>query len=156
ELSSSALTDTSAVGCCTRSRAMRFRRSARQKPGRVRERLSTVTWGLVRAVLKRAAGPWQWIEKAPTVILYPEAQRRVRWLTKEEVTRLLHALPPHKRQLTRFALATGLRQANVLGMRWSDVDLDRRTAWVHADEAKGGTAIGIPLNDEAIAVLCEE
>lgn len=112
--------------------------------------------GLVRAVLKRAAGPWQWIEKAPTVTLYPEAKRRVRWLTKEEVTRLLHALPPHQRQLVRFALATGLRQANVLGMRWSDIDLDRRTAWVHADEAKGGTAIGVPLNDEAMAVLLEE
>jgi len=66
------------------------------------------------------------------------------------------ALPPHQRQLARFALATGLRQANVLGMRWTDVDLKRRTAWVHADEAKGGTAIGVPLNDEAIAVLREE
>ena len=41
---------------------------------------------LVRAVLRRAAGPWQWIEKAPAVTLYPEAKRRVRWLTKEEVT----------------------------------------------------------------------
>ena len=39
---------------------------------------------LLRAVLKRAAGPWQWIEKAPAVTLYPEAKRRVRWLTKEE------------------------------------------------------------------------
>jgi len=112
--------------------------------------------GLVRAVLKRAAGPWQWIEKAPAVTLYPEAKRRVRWLTKEEVIRLLQALPPHQRQLARFALATGLRQANVLGMRWPNVDLERRTAWVHADEAKGGTAIGVPLNDEAIAVLREE
>jgi integrase len=112
--------------------------------------------GLLRSVLKRAAGPWKWIEKAPYVTLYPEAKRRVRWLTKEEVTRLLHALPPHQRQLARFALATGLRQANVLGMRWPNVDLERRTAWVHADEAKGGTSIGVPLNDEAMAVLREE
>ncbi|HWZ71140.1 MAG TPA: site-specific integrase [Casimicrobiaceae bacterium] len=96
------------------------------------------------------------IPVAPALTLYPEAKRRVRWLTKEEVTRLLHALPPHQRQLPRFALATGLRQANVLGMRRSDVDLARRTAWVHADEAKGGTAIGVPLNEEAIAVLGEE
>jgi integrase len=111
---------------------------------------------LVRAVFKCAAGPWQWIEKAPAVSLYPEAKRRVRWLTKEEAVRLLQALPPHQRQPARFALATGLRQANVLGMRWADVDLDRRTAWVHADEAKGGTAIGVPLNDEAMAVLRDE
>ena len=111
---------------------------------------------LVRAVLKRAAGPWQWIEKAPAVSLYPEAKRRVRWLTKEEATRLLDALPTHQKQLTRFALATGLRQANVLTLKWLDVDIERRTAWVHADEAKGGEAIGVPLNDEAVAVLREE
>ena len=111
---------------------------------------------LVRAVLKRAAGPWQWIEKAPSVTLYPEAKRRVRWLNKEEATRLLEALPTHQKPLVRFALATGLRQANILGLKWPDVDMERRTAWVHADEAKGGEAIGVPLNDEAMAVLREE
>ena len=36
------------------------------------------------------------------------------------------------------------------------VDLGRRTAWVHGDEAKGGEAIGVPLNDDAMAVLNEE
>ena len=44
----------------------------------------------------------------------------------------------------------------MLGLQWSEVDLERRTAWVHADEAKGGEAIGVPLNDEAMAVLHEE
>ena len=63
----------------------------------------------------------------------------------------MDALPTHQRQLTRFALATGLEQANVLALQWSAVDLARRTAWVHADEAKGGEAIGVPLNDDAIA-----
>ena len=42
--SSSGLTVTSAVGCCIRSRATRFRRSARPKPGKVLERLPTATW----------------------------------------------------------------------------------------------------------------
>jgi hypothetical protein len=76
---------------------------------------------LVRAVLRRAAGPWQWIEKAPSVTLYAEAKRRVRWLNKEEATRLLDALPTHQQQLTRFALATGLRQANVLGLGMTSI-----------------------------------
>ena len=34
--------------------------------------------------------------------------------------------------------------------------MNRRTAWVHADEAKGGEAIGVPLNDDAVAVLRAE
>jgi integrase len=111
---------------------------------------------LVRAVLRIAAGAWQWIEKAPTISLYPETKRRVRWLTKEEAVRLLQALAPHQGQLMRFALATGLRQAKVLHLKWSQVDLERRTAWIHADEAKGREAIGVPLNDEAMAVLRDE
>ena len=41
-------------------------------------------------------------------------------------------------------------------MRWPDVDLERRAAWVHADEAKGGQAIGVPLNDEAMAAFRQE
>jgi hypothetical protein len=32
---------------------------------------------LVRAVLRQAAGAWQWIHKAPAVTLYPEAKQRV-------------------------------------------------------------------------------
>lgn len=50
----------------------------------------------------------------------------------------------------------GLRQANVLGREWPDVDLERRTAWVHADQPKGGEAIGVPLNEYAMSVLNEE
>jgi integrase len=29
----------------------------------------------------------------------------------------------------------------------------RRVAWIHPDEAKAGRAIGVPLNEEALAVL---
>jgi len=38
----------------------------------------------------------------------------------------LVALPTHQKQITRFALAAGLRQANVLGVKWPDVDMKRR------------------------------
>jgi integrase len=52
-----------------------------------------------------------------------------------------------------MALATGLRAANITGMRWEQVDLERRMAWVHPDQAKARRAIPVPLNSEAIAVL---
>ncbi len=45
------------------------------------------------------------------------------------------------------------RKANVTGLEWSQVDLERRVAWVHPDQAKARKAIGIPLNDEAVVVL---
>jgi len=55
--------------------------------------------------------------------------------------------------MVRFALATGLRQGNVIGLEWSQVDLQRRLAWIHADQAKARKAIAVPLNEPAVAVL---
>ena len=78
---------------------------------------------------------------------------RVRWLTREEWNRLRKQLPPHQRAMAAFALATGLRQANILRLEWSQVDLKRRVAWIHADQAKSDKALGVPLSDEAVRVL---
>lgn len=55
--------------------------------------------------------------------------------------------------MARFALATGLRQRNVCLLEWSQVDMERKTAWVHADQAKARKPIAVPLNAEAMAVL---
>jgi integrase len=55
--------------------------------------------------------------------------------------------------MAAFTLSTGLRKANVTGLEWSQVDLKRRLAWVHPDQAKARRAIAVPLNDDAIAVL---
>src|SRR6185503_1999730 len=95
----------------------------------------------VRAVLRRAAFDWDWICKAPRVRMLPEPKRRIRWLTREEADRLIGALPEHLAAMARFSLETGLRRANVTGLLWSQVDLARRTAWVHADQAKARKAI---------------
>ena len=68
---------------------------------------------LVRAILRRAAHKWEWIDRVPKVRMFRETRRRVRWLTHEEAARLIHELPEHQAEMVRFALATGLRQANV-------------------------------------------
>ena len=39
-------------------------------------------------------------------------------------------LPEHQREVVIFAMATGLRQANVLGLEWSRVDLEAGHAWL--------------------------
>jgi integrase len=82
--------------------------------------------------------------------------RRIRWLKREEADRLLGILPPHQAALVRFSLATGLRERNVTRLEWSQVDLTRRVAWIHPDQAKAKKPIGVPLNDEAMVVLRAE
>jgi integrase len=108
---------------------------------------------LVRAVLRRAAMQWEWLDNAPSFKQFREPTGRVRYLTPEQGVKLIKELPPHLRAMTVFALSAGLRQANIKRLRWSQVDLARRVAWIHATEAKAGQAIGVPLNDAAVAVL---
>ena len=60
------------------------------------------------------------------------------------------------RDIARFALATGLRQGNVLRLRWEQVDLQRKVAWIYGDEAKGRQPIPVPLNSDAVAIVRQQ
>jgi len=111
---------------------------------------------LVRAILRRARDDWEWLDKVPKVKLYKEAEGRERALTPEEAKRLLDELPTHLRDMALFALLTGLRQANVLGLEWSKVDLERGHAWVASSASKNRHPISVPLNQDAIEVLLRQ
>jgi len=65
---------------------------------------------------------------------------------------LLANLPAHLADMAQFSLETGLRRANVTGLQWSQVDLARRMAWIHPDQAKARKAIPVPLSEAAIEV----
>jgi integrase len=52
-----------------------------------------------------------------------------------------------------FALATGLRQGNVIKLEWSRVDLERGTCWITGDQAKNGEDLHVSLSEVALAVL---
>jgi integrase len=108
---------------------------------------------LVRSILRRAWRVWEWIDRIPYVELFPESAGRVRWITADQARHLLDELPEHQRDMVLFALATGLRQANVLHLEWHQVDLRRSLAWIHADQAKGRRSFSVPLNETALSVL---
>jgi integrase len=111
------------------------------------------TLALIRAILRKAAYEWEWLDSAPRVTMYHEAKRRIRWITPEQAATLLAELPAHQRDLAEFGLATGLRQSNVVGLEWSQVDLQRGVAWIHPDQAKARKAIHVSLNSVALGIL---
>lgn len=55
--------------------------------------------------------------------------------------------------LVKFSLSTGLRKRNVTDLEWSQVDLQRNVAWIHADQAQARKSIHISLNATAMEVL---
>lgn len=110
---------------------------------------------LLRAIFNAALKDWCWIEAGdvPRVRLFPEPKKRVRYLTKEQVTDLLSNLNGHQRDMAEFALCTGMRQGNIKNLRWSEVDMKRKVLHIAAEQMKNGMALGIPLNAGAMSVL---
>ncbi|CAJ4661320.1 site-specific integrase [Burkholderia pseudomallei] len=97
-----------------------------------------------------------WIDAVPPIRKLRENSARLTWLTRAQAQRLLEELPTHLRQMARFALATGLRESNVRLLEWAQVDRERALAWIHADQAKAGKVISVPLNEDALGVLREQ
>lgn len=108
---------------------------------------------VVRGLLRKACNEWEWIDRVPAVRMLPEPKKRVRWITRNEADRLVEALPTHLADIVRFSLETGLRRSNVTGLLWSQVDLVRRMAWIHPDQAKARKAIPVPLSTVAVLTL---
>jgi integrase len=111
------------------------------------------TLEVLRAILRKCVDDWEWLDRAPKIRMLKEPTRRIRFLTHEEARQLLAMLPPHLSDMAAFTLATGLRAANVTDLQWTQVDLVRRLAWVHADQAKARKAIPVPLNAEAVVLI---
>jgi integrase len=128
------------------------------------------TDNITRSIGQKSAGTWNryrntilailhhaqamgWIDKIPTIPSRKTPAGRTRWLTQEEWRLLEAQLPSHLLAPARFALATGIRQSNLLGLRWSEIDMKRKVMWIHPDEAKAKKAIGIPMSDQAVSIL---
>ena len=107
----------------------------------------------IRRILNVAHQDWRWLRGVPKIRMLKEPRRRVRFLRREEADRLIEALADHMKPIVEFALATGCRAGEILGLEWSRVDLDRKVAWLDHGTTKSGEGRGIPLNADAVAAL---
>ena len=55
--------------------------------------------------------------------------------------------------MVTFALHTGMRRGEILGLRWQDVDLRNSVATIPAARAKGRRHRYVPLNTDAMDIL---
>lgn len=98
-----------------------------------------------------------WLERNPLerVTKGAESKGRVRFLSDAELPRFLQACRESNNKslylAVVLALTTGGRQAEIMGLRWPQIDLARRTAML--GETKNGEARALPLSGEAIALL---
>ncbi len=81
----------------------------------------------LKVILSKAAF-WEYIPKNPIHGLesLKEAPIRERYLTREEYQRLLLVAPNYLRDIIVFALATGMRQDEIFGLKWESIILNER------------------------------
>jgi excisionase family DNA binding protein len=109
------------------------------------------------ALLKRMfhlASDWGYSADNPVakVKLFSERDNlKERVLTADEETKLLAHCAPHLRPIVVFALNTGMRRGEILGLRWDQVDPAGKSVLVK--RTKSGRDRSIPLNEAAAGVI---
>lgn len=101
-----------------------------------------------------------WLTKAPRIKKPRLVDQEYAWLrTTEDITALLVAArvePEGVMQLYAAAVYTGMRAGELLGLRWEDVDFDRRLITVqrsYAKPTKTGAIRHVPILDPLLPVL---
>jgi integrase len=96
---------------------------------------------------------WEWCNENPVRKISKEKVNNIieRWMTYEEEQKLLNASIEWLRPILILGIETGLRQSELLNLRWSNVDLFRRTLTILEQKNKGKDTL--PLNEKAIEIL---
>ena len=96
---------------------------------------------------------WEWIEDNPVRRVKKDRVNNTieRWLTLDEEEKLLKFSPSWLKDIIIFAIHTGLRQSELLDLKWSQIDFERRTMIIY--EQKNGGIDTLPLNETSMEVL---
>lgn len=114
------------------------------KPATVNRLLATIKHMFTKAA------DWNMVEEnvlkgIRKVKLLQENNRRLRYLSEEECDRLLNSCDNHLRPIVLTALHTGMRKAEILGLRWDQVDLNH--GYILLDITKNGERRELPINE---------
>ncbi len=77
--------------------------------------------------------------------------RRLRYLEKDEIKRLLSVSSGHLKDIIEFAINTGMRQGEIFNLKWEDVDFN--TGLIHLLKTKSGQKREVPMNESVKNVL---
>lgn len=119
-------------------------RGERRANGTVNRYLAALSHACTVAVRE-----WAWLDSNPLrkVRKLKEPRGRVRFLDEVELARLMAAVRastnPNLYAIVLMAVSTGMRQGEILGLRWQDVDLDAGRIVLH--ETKNGERRVVPL-----------
>jgi integrase len=91
---------------------------------------------------------WEMVERSPfdkgKSLLQKENNKRLRFLSEEEIKRLLEGCSTYLKRIVTCALLTGMRRGEILGLKWSQI----RNGFIYLDKTKTNEARQVPVSDE--------
>lgn len=128
---------------------------ARMKQDKVAPATVNREASMIRCMLSRAT-EWDVLEHNPLrgMKLFREAEKREVNLTEAQASKLLQSLPEPVARIVEFAIYTGFRKENVLGLRIEDVRFHDGTPTGEARlTVKGRRVETLPLGANAVEVV---
>ncbi len=118
----------------------KMKRKAEVSPSTVNRELACLKTLYAKAV------EWRRVESSPfervKKLREPEGKEKI--LSRDEARGLLAEAAPHIKPVIVLALSTGMRRSEILGLKWSDVDLIK--AFIRIGESKSGRTRNVPMN----------
>ena len=121
-----------------------------------KEKVSSATVNRELATLKTMfakAIEWGRLEKNPAknVKFLRENNKRLRYLEKEEIEKLINLSSGYLKSILIVALNTGMRRGEILGLKWHDIDFKRDI--IYLLDTKNNDKREVPMNDLAKKAL---
>lgn len=111
--------------------------------------------GVLKSAFSMAIREWEWVKDNPVsrIRMPKDPPGRIRFLSREEIERLLDCSENWFKPVLIMAIHTGLRQGNIMPLTWDKIDLFRRIILLEADKMKNEENLGIPISDTLFETL---
>lgn len=129
----------------------KYRNYLKQKPTKTGTKRKDSSINRPMACLKHLfskAVEWDMIEQSPFTkgksLLLRENNERTRFLSEDEISKLLNECSGYLRNVVQCALNTGMRKAEILSLRWEQI----RNGFVYLRKTKTNQSREIPVSDD--------
>lgn len=96
-----------------------------------------------------AWGKYHSVNPVSRVKMFKENNKRMRFLEKEEIHKLINNCDGHLRPIVIVALNTGMRFGELMSLKWTDIDYERHI--IYLERTKNDEKRQSPMND----VVCD-
>ena len=118
-------------------------------------RLTAILKAMFTKAYQWELAPEEILKKVRMAKLMKGEKERTRYLSDEEIERLISNSDNYLKPIVIMALNSGMRKGEILNLKWDRVDLLNRVILIDNDKTKNGKSRKIPVNDTLYDALSD-